>query len=129
MQSKSKKGRNKTAKNKRFHEKVMALGCPITEAIHQLQLHHCEGAKYVLDGRHVGETFVIPLHYVVHDRNHHKEAQALGLKNRHYNQSEFKAAYGSDLELFMIIIQQYAERWGNDDPDIDMESVELILNH
>lgn len=130
MISKSKNGKNKTAKNERFHSKIIALGCPVTreECEQQLQLHHCVGAKVVINGRHIGETFVIPLHHIVHLATFHKDAEEKGYKNRHYNQSEFKAAHGTDLELFMIVMQQYAERYGNDDEDIDMESVKLILD-
>jgi hypothetical protein len=106
----------------------MQLGCPITGFTDGLVLHHCEGAQKKLDGVHVGEDYVIPLYYKIHDWNFASDAKIQGYGNRHANKSDFQKRYGRDIDIYAQVMSNYAERYGNDDPDINLENFELIIN-
>jgi hypothetical protein len=109
----------------------MQLGCPITgyqSPEYELVLHHCEGAQKKLDGVHVGEDFVYPLFKEVHDANFTQIAESFGYGNRHGNKSDFQKRYGRDIDIYAQVMSNYAERYGNDDPDINLENFELIIN-
>lgn len=129
MQSNSK--RRKSAECDRYQQKIMELPCPVTGLTDDLHLHHPKGAQYQLKDnsatRWVGEHYIYPLYYQLHDPSFHLHAARAGYKNRHYNKYEFEHAHGYDIEHFQYTINNYVLRFGQNDEDINWKIINLIL--
>jgi len=110
---------------------MMDLPCPVTGLKDENHLHHVKGAQYRLkdsigQSLWIGEIYIFPLYYIIHNPSHHLESARLGYCNRHYNKTEFEKKYGYDIELFIETIDLYNETYGYNDSDIDKKAIELI---
>ena len=116
MWSRSKKskarGLDKTERHKRFHERVIGLGCIVTGDHYNVTLHHIHGAKTQLKNAvgasvHVGEYAVLPLVDYVHLYQLAGIAEMSGEYNLDAHKKQFIEKNGTELELFRKMYDRY----------------------
>ena len=97
-------------KIREFEEKVRSLGCCVTGALNDVQIHHVLGRK----GKHnkvlVGPVFILPLH-----KDYHMETG--DYQNAwHKNKKGFISEFGLPGKLFLHkVSEDFISKFGRDD--------------
>lgn len=88
---------------KQWLSMVAEFGCVITGTT-QIQLHHSCGRKYVKDKFAIGELFVLPLWFELHDISSDKPW------NITHHRKEFVKVYGMERELFKGMVDKMVDK-------------------
>lgn len=81
---------------------VAEYGCVITRSP-QVQLHHPLGRSYVIDKSKIGEIFVNPLHWNLHD------VWSNDPLNVTHHRKAFVEEYGRECDLFAAMCQKIGD--------------------
>ena len=84
-----------TAKQKRFHDAVRALGCVVTGETVATELHHVKGASFKHDKVWIGQWWVICLRADLHNSGFNDFFNVTDFKHR------FQGKYGDQRMLFL----------------------------
>lgn len=111
------KGNAPTAEQKRWREDVRALGCIITGVV-VCEIHHCRGATFKHNKVPIGHWFILPLHPELH---------RTGQLNVTDHKHRWEEVYGTQVELFMQVVQRYEQQHDRAAP-VPPEVISAILD-
>jgi len=93
-------------KNRRFEEMVRALGCIVSGASTDVQVHHVKGRTYKHSKTLIGNVFILPLHRDFHMVSGHDNAY-------HRDKHRFIVSFGKPSDLFInIVLEQLIDLHG-----------------
>lgn len=87
-----------------FEEEIRAMGCPVTGATNDLNIHHLEGRSFKHNKQLIGPFLIIPLYQPGGKKNLHQQ----GENSVHdYTHSSFESTYGCINTLTLKLLKIY----------------------
>ena len=99
----SKGGKRATAEQKRWHERVRQFADDhgaIPLGGYRYELHHVKGATFKHNKTHIGEWWVLPIDFDLHNVMSRNPLNVTHFKKR------FESEYGTQKELFLSMVEQ-----------------------
>lgn len=88
---------------KKWHEIVADFGCVITGA-RQIQIHHCVGRSFKHGKVQIGEIFILPLWFMLHDVSSNHPFCVT------HRRKAFVREYGKERDLFLNMVEKLKSR-------------------
>lgn len=111
------KGNSPSASQKKWREEVRELGCIIERSKGGIEIHHVLGATAKHNKVVIGHWFILPL-----TGWYHRENPILNVTD---NKKLFEANFGSQVELFIQLLELYEFHYEKPHP-VPAEVVEAI---
>lgn len=95
-------GQSPSSQQQQWQQRVESLGCVVSGDSNS-EIHHVAGCSAVYNDIAIGHWFVLPLHHQLH---------RTGLITVRNSLAYFKELYGSQVQLFKGVCEQYRALYG-----------------
>lgn len=96
--------RTSNNKYRLFEEEIRDMGCPITDADNDLNIHHLEGRSFKHNKQLIGPFLIIPLYQPGGKQNLHQQGQ---YSVHDYSVGTFESVYGCINTLTLKLLKIY----------------------